>query len=47
LIDRTMQYFLAGAIREGTSENEYVVNTATWFGCTSVLTPGGLCEACR
>jgi hypothetical protein len=40
------QYFLAGAVRKALpdEEEEDVVNNNSWFGCSSVPTPGGLCE---
>jgi hypothetical protein len=39
------QYFLAGAIRRQTADDEDdMINQGSWFGCSTVPTPGGLCE---
>ncbi|KUJ12833.1 uncharacterized protein LY89DRAFT_622845 [Mollisia scopiformis] len=41
------QYFLAGAIRTNVAHDpDDVITTSEWFGCSTVPTPGGLCEAC-
>lgn len=39
------QYFLAGAVRtkEGDDVGDVMI-TSTWYGCSTVATPGGLCE---
>jgi len=44
LIDRAEQWFIAGATRVGASEDGFVTNDPSWFGSTTVSTPGGLCE---
>ncbi len=46
LIDRTTQYFLAGATRLGEGEIDDIALSREWFGCSTVPTPGGLCEVC-
>ena len=49
LVDRGEQYFIAGAHRihrrsiDGEDESEIILENK-WFGCSSVSTPGGLCE---
>jgi hypothetical protein len=47
VIDRETQYFIAGAIRDGTVEDSSVFYDGTWFGSDTAPTPGGLCEVCR
>ncbi|KAM3078801.1 hypothetical protein ACMFMF_003733 [Clarireedia jacksonii] len=45
VIDGHTQYFIAGAKLEGFSEDhEPVITNGSWFGCSEVPTPGGLCE---
>lgn len=44
MVDRAEQYFIAGATRLDTSDGEEVADTTSWFGCSTVPTPGGLCE---
>ncbi len=44
LIDRTTQYFLAGAARQGKARADDLSLDHSWFGCSNVPTPGGLCE---
>ncbi|TVY67501.1 Hybrid signal transduction protein dokA, partial [Lachnellula suecica] len=44
LINKSSQYFLAGARRTEEEANEDVSTDTNWFGCSSVPTPGGLCE---
>ncbi|KAF8854647.1 hypothetical protein BDZ45DRAFT_656420 [Acephala macrosclerotiorum] len=48
LVDRGTQYFLAGALRVGSEQHDTsdvdVLTTGKWFGCSTVPTPGGLCE---
>lgn len=36
------QYFLAGSLR--TAGDEDLIQDGKWFGCSTVPTPGGLCE---
>lgn len=43
LIDGETQYFLAGTSR-GSDELNPVHTDDKWFGCSTVGTPGGLCE---
>ena len=42
------QYFLAGAVRTRAPRDDAdiddVITTGEWFGCSTVPTPGGLCE---
>jgi hypothetical protein len=44
LVDRTTQYFLAGAIRRNLGTNDELSIERAWFGYESIPTPGGLCE---
>lgn len=44
LVDRGIQYFLAGAIREGDDHSIDISHDGEWFGCNAIPTPGGLCE---
>lgn len=43
LIDGNTQYFLAGAAK-AQDDTDPVHLDETWFGCSTVATPGGLCE---
>lgn len=43
LVDHETQYFVAGVTREDIASDEISANH-DWFGCTTVATPGGLCE---
>jgi hypothetical protein len=44
LIDRTTQYFLAGATRQGKEHTDDLSLDRSWFGRSNIPTPGGLCE---
>lgn len=46
LIALGTQYFLAGAMRVRPPRDDLddVMATGEWFGCSTVPTPGGLCE---
>ncbi|KAG9236744.1 M3EW, histidine kinase-group I protein [Amylocarpus encephaloides] len=45
LVDKGTQYFLAGACRRpDDDDDETLIDDSTWFGCSTVPTPGGLCE---
>jgi hypothetical protein len=44
LIDRTTQYFLAGATRQGKEHVDDPSLDRAWFGCNNIPTPGGPCE---
>ncbi|CAG8982727.1 hypothetical protein HYALB_00001008 [Hymenoscyphus albidus] len=46
LVDRGTQYFLAGSCRNAAinDDDDDVVQDSKWFGCSTVPTPGGLCE---
>jgi hypothetical protein len=46
LIDSTTQYFVAGVVRRDSAINEITIDH-NWFGCSTVQTPGGLCEVCN
>lgn len=46
LIDRTTQYFLAGACRHSTESTNVLSLDRAWLGCSNIPTPGGLCEVC-
>ncbi len=40
-----IQYFLAGALRVADEEDsDSVITLGEWFGCSTIPTPGGLCE---
>ncbi len=40
-----IQYFLAGALRvAGEEDSDSAVTLGEWFGCSTIPTPGGLCE---
>lgn len=43
LVDGTTQYFLAGVTREHAFSPDVRIEY-NWYGCSSVETPGGLCE---
>ena len=44
LIDRTTQYFLAGACRQRKEHMDDLSLDRAWFGHNNIPTPGGLCE---
>ncbi|RDW78466.1 hypothetical protein BP5796_06318 [Coleophoma crateriformis] len=48
LIDGQEQFFLGGALRNADNYDDYeeldCTDSSQWFGCSSVPTPGGLCE---
>lgn len=46
LIDRTTQYFLAGASRNSGGYKDELSLDRAWFGSSNIPTPGGLCEVC-
>lgn len=38
------QYFLAGSYRTAGDDDDELIQDRKWFGCSTVPTPGGLCE---
>lgn len=45
LVDKTTQYFVAGVVRQDNTVDE-IITEHNWFTCSTVETPGGLCEVC-
>ncbi|KFY25471.1 hypothetical protein V493_04610 [Pseudogymnoascus sp. VKM F-4281 (FW-2241)] len=43
LIDNTTEYFVAGVSRPDNNSHE-ITTSNDWFGCSTIETPGGLCE---
>jgi hypothetical protein len=39
-----VQFFLAGATRKADPMEDEIAQESSWFGCSNVKTPGGLCE---